>query len=1702
MQMMPYWNAGFQNPYGPQGTRDGMLLNQLSQGYAPVMTMPQQQLRTGFEQLPGFSNPGLTGMALNAFVAPMLQQQMMNQGMVPGGMSPQNIMDYMEVQQYQTQQHEMLSRIAQDTTTEGVVSFARGAAQMSGREFDAPQRQAAQRWGRMAATAAPFLAQMAPDQLDAMSGRKGSAVVMAQRMMDTNRFRVDPVTGLMGYDPESTEQQARTLFEDMFADENMSQMRGVRAGEVGTMYRELSRRGMIGADTRPAHVRTAEAAANVMATGGDAARERILDTLGGDAPLTPEGDIDFGGLNTEQMDKLRQQTDVSTQMRAFNSDKIKSSLDGYVDVVSTMKEIFGEMGQSDAPMPKLIQALEGLSQGAMTQVSPSKLNEMVRTTTQLAQTSGVSIDQAVMMQQQAAGQLQQRGMNRVFSTQAVQGGLAYGQAATGGGAYAAPAWGQGTIDEGRQLDQTLRVQAADSPQANAMAALVNAEGAVEGGYTEGSEAAAISAAIKNEQATYVDPDTGKVKHMADIRPGEWTNIMAEGSGGAMTNQDAQSWLMNRAANEETKFEHNIMNNVRENFQSREVAELLYEGTARRQSRNFLMRQVRTGDMTQEEAETQSQAVGEAVSEAMQNMTAEERADRGERTRIMQEAIQEAAPGMSDADAKMQAGLMWASMEEQVTGAAAGRGDTRLAGYGSMQKLMTAQDQAMLTTGGQRRRMASIDAGIKNDLSGLTGGSWLGNLVGAVQEAGEGEEGSTITEVLSKTVGGVRAEEIRDRMEPGLIELKESRDRLTRLQETYANAPDDATRNQALRDIEEERVKLKSKANDIRDLAETSGILEQEAALDLTDVQQQREASQVVRENRADVTRFMFGDKRTTTEELSRGEESGLLKRTIGTMAGDEGAIEEIVAGRMAAAEEDEEELDETALRRDLRKGEVELTDAERLTLLKSRQDRIDTRPTEEELDDVMEKAGISEEDRDKRSVRSAFQEMASTRKRMIKTGTTAKDLSKVKVTEEEMDRALAEADIDFTGMSGKQIADVRGAMRNTIQMNKGSEAISLSALSEDDNAEELEERWQTLQDTGVASSIRKGEKELRERNAELREAAVLDPSFLRKTGGRGLQAIREMEASRQDQTRLSQYYGGDAARQSIGLVDRTSVANRERLSDLVEADRDTLFSERGALDPRFAALKGFEGKRREDFMADTDEARELRVNLGAAYVEAQNKDAQDRMEGATFFLEEAIGREGLTANITPSGEVIEAIAGKGGELAPSEMAEAKRLQAFRNIQLGMEGDAVEGLGMKDLQSLASESKGWGELSEENRDKEVKRWADKTGMSEDQVKKMVRLGEATEVVGGADSESAKTMTRIRDKQKKLDRVAGRLGMDSEEDQAQFTKDLAEMGEGEEGAAEYVDSKFAAVSEEDAKAYKAAMADRWGGRGLSEEKKAANKEAMEKMKAEAESRGMSVEEFQKQIKSGVLTEGSEQRKKLITDVQGARKTAEDVEEEKRKLETQMGKKEGSADQILSAQKEREEFNEQIGEEAREIAGLDKGSVIGKMGEALGLEQDSSELKDLRRSSGAFGASDEGKGWSNLITRSATQANDLADKIGMDREEMFKTIQSAEDAGETADELRKRIKDETGKDITASEARALQRSGRNLEGAGMLGALAEGKKGEELQQHITSQLENLEKTGISAEESKEQIIEMRGKVKIEGNMLDLSQTQGSKR
>ncbi len=1197
-QMMP-WNMGFQNPYSPNQGQDLMLLQQLSQGFSPVMTMPQQQMRTGFEQLPGFNSPGLTGFALNQFVAPMLQQQMSRQGMVPGGMSSQNMLDYMQNQQFQTQQQDMLRRVAGDTTQAGVVDFFRGAAEMSGREFDAPQRSAARQVGSMAATFAPLLAQIMPEQLDAMSGRKGSAVVMAQRMSNTNRFRVDPVTGLMGYDPESTEQQFRSLFDEMYSDQNMANMRGVRAGEVGGMYQELSKRGMIARDSRPTHLRTAEAASNVWATGGTEAQNRIRDVLGDDAPMTEGGGIDFSKLSPDQMTKLRNQTDVSTQLRSFDSDKIKGSLEGYVDIVSTMKEIFGEAGQANAPMSKLIASLETLTQGGLTQVNPGRLNEMVRTTTQLAQTSGMSIDAALMLQQHSAGALQNRGMNPIMAMQITQGGLAFGQAMGAQGAFANPAWGLGNMDQNRQLDVNLRANAAASPLVNAMGAVTRA-GQEAGGYDEGSEAYALDAAIKAGRTSYVNPATGKTVQLSGLTPAGMMDIMAAGNED-ISRQQARQYVNQTAANQESIFEHDTANLGRQ-LQGAQIGRNLYERTARNTARSFLTAEGLDAGMADD--------IGVAVSGAMQGMTAEERTNKEKRTQIMADAIMESSGGaISEQDARIQAGLMWGNMEERVSGRFS---DPRYRGYGSMQNLMLQQDRSTQSLSVLQRKMGKVDARTKNALGGLTGGSWMGKLVGAVQDAKEGGEGAAISDVLGKAVGGVRAEEIRELMEPELVSLNASREKVKTLTQELQNSEEGPNRDRIEQELNEEQALLESKSNELRTMAEENGLLDQEAALDLTDIQEQEEAQAVVADNRRKVLTLDPDDPDSRTLDPGNAEDRKII----------EGRMEMLEAG-------------------------------------------------------------------------------------------------------------------------------------------------------------------------GGGATMRRAEKELRAKNRELLEGAALDPRFMKRAGGRGLRAIQEMEAAMRTQTRLSSYFGGDAARQSTGLVDKEGQA--DRLENLVLAEERSLFDKEGQLDPRFKGTD-VEGLTRSEVMAQTEEGRQHRVNLGAEHVRIQQMEANRAVDSATKLFKGALTAEGRGFLLTPSGEVLDALGiPRDAELEGEELEQARNLQGYRNVAMGIKETkdmSVEGI--KEIADTEWEDESTEEGRAANKAK-AEALAEKHGLpagSESAVRKVGRLGKRMGVVGRLTKEDDSSIAKIKRLEGKLnwEKVREHGGTDTEkyqELQSELDAEKAALGERHEG-----------------------------------------------------------------------------------------------------------------------------------------------------------------------------------------------------------------------------------------------------------------------------------------------------------------------------
>ena len=1312
--MNPYFPGNFgspQNPFAGGGSPDGILLRQMAQGFAPVMSMPQQQMRTGFENLPGFSSPGLAGLAMNMFVAPQLQQQMSNYGMLPGGLSGQNVLDQMQVRRFQDEQQEMLSRMAQDYTPQGVTSTLRGMAALAGSEFDAPQQAAAARLGSTMATAAPLLAQLYPNQLDAMAGRSGSAVVMAQRMSEVNRFRTDPVTGLTGFKAESSEQLARDVFDNLFSSENMDDMRGIRAGDVGDLYGQMTARGMIAGDPRNRVERFQEAAN--FAGQDPGARARILETLGstGDPiPLDKSGNFDLRQATQGQMDALSSDQDIATQARAFESDRVSNSIKGYVEVVSSMREIFGDFGRSDAPMAELVQGLEALSQGGLSQVGAGQLNQMVRTTSQLAQSSGMTLDAAFAMQQQASQGLEANGLNRVMSSQMTQGAMSFGQAMTATGANATPAFGLGSSDELRQLDQNLRVSAAASPMANSFGAILRAREEL-GSYAEGSEAEALSQALMTGQGQYIH--NGKVVDIGDVDPNKIAGMMASGNE-VMNLADARAFITNKEANQEEIFKNDLGNLVREEVQPDRVREKLLNDTTRQTSRSFLRRV--EGFEDRDTREAASRDIGDAIDSTLANMTDADRRDPEIRRQAMQDAIKAAAPGLSDDQARFLAVDSFNEIQR--------RAKQDFGAHGSFENLMTVMNQNTLDQGQNVRLRETLEAGIKNDLSGLSGsGGVMERAIAAIQKAGTGDEREAeLGKVLAEAFGGVVGKDIQEQMRDSFGAFGERQASVKKAQEAlFALDPDDPGRNDALQNLEKERVALRGAVSNLREDMESNGLIDQEAHLDLTDVQEFREAGQVNRSNRSDLMMKLRGSsKKGIDTEVGKRL---LAAENVGLAPGDVETINQMrdeVQDSLGTEATDEQRIkaDEEFMER-INSGN--LNDEEKNKIIRSRQDRIDTRADKKEVDGYLRDQGF--EDKEGRSNRAFVAELKSAQKRFVQAGMDRKDLDeKFSVTDEEIDAFILESNADLTGV--KNLEDVRNDVAAVLRQEKFTDAEIIRQSSSSRGSREMAARYDVLEQRGAASTLRSAEQEKMDRTRTLVNDALLDPSFFEKSGGRGLASARNLRSGMEEMTRLSMSFaGGDLARLTTGSIDITNSTVRRRLGQLASSRADEVFVD-GVLAEEFAVGDLADVTHEQMFktgVLDADgkvkqSTAELQALLGKSILARDVQGLRENLDKQATFLGETVRRDGL-AGLTEVGGSVRRLMNIPGGDAPQgpELETARKAQAFETARLTL------GLGgtTEDAFNLAMKPEIGPGL--------------KNSLSEDEQKRVTELGNAIDLV---------------------------------------------------------------------------------------------------------------------------------------------------------------------------------------------------------------------------------------------------------------------------------------------------------------------------------------------------------------------------------
>lgn len=473
-------------------------------GSSPIM--PSQIFDLGAL---GFNPSSPAGMSVGMLMQGMLPQ-LMGPNFIPGQFSPtQNLFDHRYAVNYFLQRQQAM-RTASQADSETYFRMLRGFARMRGIEWQSgsAQEQAGTRLAQDISTLTPFLAQIAPDFVDQLSGVRGSATLLAGNIFEAGRFSVDPVSGRFGMTGESAGAISREVFNTLYGPgADLSRMRGISAGAAGRLYEDINRRGF-GAPAFLTRQESIRGLQQELAQAPDQIRSPELRRLRASIDANDQGGQDAFNRIGAALERMNQQANspaLENALRSFNAVRIARTVENMSGAVSAMRDIFGDMGRPNAPMVELINGLQAMTQGGLAHMTPQQLEMSVRQTYNIARMTGLGLEGIQGFAGTAAQTLERLGTSRLLAPQIAQSAAAFGFS-----------WGInqqptqfGAIDRENAAQMAIRLQsqAAVSPQATRLAALmqfseqfVQPNGQV--GFAGNTEAAAIANAIRAGQTTY------------------------------------------------------------------------------------------------------------------------------------------------------------------------------------------------------------------------------------------------------------------------------------------------------------------------------------------------------------------------------------------------------------------------------------------------------------------------------------------------------------------------------------------------------------------------------------------------------------------------------------------------------------------------------------------------------------------------------------------------------------------------------------------------------------------------------------------------------------------------------------------------------------------------------------------------------------------------------------------------------------------------------------------------------------------------------------------------------------------------------------------------------------------------------------------------------------------------------------------------
>lgn len=679
---------------------------------------PALNLQSAFGNLPFMQGPqgGLVQMALEGVLG-----QVLGPGFVPGQFAPQmNAYDFAR-RRSQTAGMQAAMAAAQGADRQGYIQFLRGLTATAGLDWNETRAKAAGRMADDMGRFAPMLAPLLGDTFDALHGQQGSAMFLAQNLFQGGRYALDPVTGRTGLSGESAGQMARQIHEHLYGPgSDQGTMQGLGASRAGQLYDELQRRGLGTAFLPPEQRRTFLARQEARA--GRAA--------------SPEDAL-------ARMDALGDGPQLDTRLRQLEAGRVGDRLKSMAGAVAAMKDIFGDMGNPNAPMAQLVEGLQVLTQGGMQHFDPARVERIARDVSNIARRTGVGVDSMTQMMAQGGQQAQMLGVDRAFVPGASMGAAAFGQA-FGLRAGGTPAWGRASKDELMMMDQQLSLNASKSVVANQLAATLRLtdemEGAGQMGNPDGVELRLLRAALKNHQSVYRIDGQDKTVFQ---QPDQLEKIVQRGGGDVVK---LRALLRQHGENARTVYEYDLGETARDLQGRLDMAPVLRNGfvSAFRQS----------------PWAGQAREMAQKVSEALRTMDPAQ----------VQDASAVAAA----------ASIAFKSPQERAAFQAAfasGRGEVQrlieitpqIAGIGTFDNLVQLNNARNLKERRLQREEATSDSKLQTAMSSLGRAGPLARLVDTIRDTTPLD---SFQEVLGKVLGYQPAGKVGEALEGPALELAE------------------------------------------------------------------------------------------------------------------------------------------------------------------------------------------------------------------------------------------------------------------------------------------------------------------------------------------------------------------------------------------------------------------------------------------------------------------------------------------------------------------------------------------------------------------------------------------------------------------------------------------------------------------------------------------------------------------------------------------------------------------------------------------------------------------------------------------------------------------------------------------------------------------------------------------------------------------